>query len=272
MAKGIWNRQTGFMKAFRKYCIYAATIFSVATLLFSFISGCSEQHNENNNNKPDLEHQDKSSPTRQDERIKVRVTRVVDGDTFEIEGEKKVRLIGVDTPETVKPNTPVQPYGKEASEFTKKSLLEKNVSLEKDVSDTDRYGRLLRYVYLEDGTFYNEMLVREGYARVSTYPPDVKHVDLFLSAERYARENDKGLWGLEKTGSQEQDTSNGEGAGIDKKYIGPDGKGLIKGNINSKGEKIYHMPGQQYYDKTVPEEWFSTEKEAINKGYRKSKR
>lgn len=126
---------------------------------------------------------------------KATIERVIDGDTFAIENNVKVRLIGVDTPETVKPNTPVQYYGKEASNYSKKVLTGKTVYLKGDVQNRDKYNRLLRYVYLEDGTFYNEQLVKEGYARVMTVPPDIKYQDIFLRAERYARQNNKGLWG-----------------------------------------------------------------------------
>jgi endonuclease YncB( thermonuclease family) len=114
------------------------------------------------------------------------VTRVVDGDTIHVmlDGrDQTVRLIGVDTPESVAPNQPVECYGKEASDFTRARLMGKAVVLEPDVSETDRFGRLLRYAWL-DGTLFNEALVREGYAQVSTFPPDVKYVDRFLAAQR----------------------------------------------------------------------------------------
>lgn len=121
------------------------------------------------------------------------VTRVVDGDTIEIDGGTKVRLIGIDTPETVDPNRPVGCYGKEASDFTKSQLVGKQVRLEKDVSETDKYGRLLRYVWIGDSLF-NKKLVEEGYAQVSTYPPDVKYQEIFLTAQTNARNGNKGLW------------------------------------------------------------------------------
>lgn len=127
------------------------------------------------------------------------VQRVVDGDTVELSTGEKVRLIGVDTPETVKPNTPVQPYGKEASEFSKQLLTGQKVKLKFDVEPYDKYKRLLAYMYLQDGTFVNEKLVRDGYARIMTIPPNVAYADLFLEAEREARENNKGLWGLSES-------------------------------------------------------------------------
>ncbi len=125
------------------------------------------------------------------------VTRVVDGDTIELEDGRKVRYIGVDTPETKHPTKGVEPYGYEASEANRRLVLGKRVLLVKDVSETDRYDRLLRYVFLDDGTFVNLKLVEDGYARVATFPPDVKYADLFLEAERKAREEGRGLWGVE---------------------------------------------------------------------------
>jgi micrococcal nuclease len=126
------------------------------------------------------------------------VTRIVYGDTIEVKiGARKytVRYIGVDTPETVKPNTPVQYYGKEASAYNKSLVNGKTVRLVKDVSETDKYARLLRYVYLQDGRMVNELLLQGGYAQVATYPPDVLHVDRFLELQRKAREAGVGLWG-----------------------------------------------------------------------------
>lgn len=122
------------------------------------------------------------------------VKRVVDGDTFELTNGQKVRLIGVNTPESVKQNSPVEYFGQESSNYTKKMLTGKTVFLEKDAGDKDKYGRLLRYVYLEDKTMYNELLTKEGYARVMTVQPNVKYQTRFIEAERFARDNNKGLW------------------------------------------------------------------------------
>jgi micrococcal nuclease len=133
-----------------------------------------------------------SNPNRE----QVIVDRVVDGDTFEIQrnGKKeKVRLIGIDTPETKKPNTPVMFYGKEASDYTKKRLEKKTVGLEWDVDREDQYNRLLAYVWIED-ELYNRTLVREGYARIATFPPNVKYVDSFKKDQEEARQKGKGLW------------------------------------------------------------------------------
>lgn len=133
---------------------------------------------------------------------RVLVTQVVDGDTIKVSlkgQEKTVRFVGMDTPETVDPRHPVGCFGKEASNETKSLLYSKIVILQKDVSDTDKYKRLLRYIFLplDNGQtlFVNDYLVREGFAKVYTYPPDVKFNEQFLKAEREARISKKGLWG-----------------------------------------------------------------------------
>lgn len=132
----------------------------------------------------------------------IKVIKVIDGDTIQLESGDKVRYIGIDTPETVDPRRGVGCFGREASDKNKELVLGKQVVLEKDISETDKYGRLLRYVYLENvsttsGTsllFVNDYLVKSGYAKASTYPPDVKHQKLFSDSEAYARENKLGLW------------------------------------------------------------------------------
>ncbi|MDO8570261.1 MAG: thermonuclease family protein [Candidatus Daviesbacteria bacterium] len=128
----------------------------------------------------------------------VLVTKVVDGDTIEIQGGQKIRYVGIDTPETVDPRRAVGCFGKEASKINKELVEGKVVILEKDITNVDKYNRLLRYVYLKqsDGTllFVNDYLVREGYAKNYTYPPDVKFNEQFRQAEIEAREANKGLW------------------------------------------------------------------------------
>lgn len=127
------------------------------------------------------------------------VVKVVDGDTFKLENGVTVRMVGVDTPETKDPRRPVGCFGKEASSETKSLIEGKVVILQKDVSETDKYKRLLRYVYLplENGEtlFINDYLIREGFATVLTYPPDVKYTEQFLEAQKDAKLNNRGLWG-----------------------------------------------------------------------------
>ena len=127
------------------------------------------------------------------------VSKVVDGDTIELQNGLTVRFIGIDTPETVDPRRPVGCFGKEASNETKKLLSDREVILQKDVSEVDKYKRILRYVFLPlrngQTLFVNDYLVREGFAKVLTYPPDVKYNEQFRQAEKEAKEAGKGLWG-----------------------------------------------------------------------------
>ncbi len=135
------------------------------------------------------------------------VDRVVDGDTVvvDIDGQREtVRLIGIDTPETVKPNSPVECFGPEASAATKALLPEGTpVRLERDVEARDDYDRLLVYLHRSiDGLFVNLELVRTGYATLLTFPPNVAHVDDFVAAAETARAEGLGLWsGCSQPGS-----------------------------------------------------------------------
>ena len=128
-----------------------------------------------------------------------RIHRVVDGDTFWLinaKGEKeKIRFIGIDAPEAKNYGKKVkQYYGKESTNFLTNYLKGKKVRLEYDVQKKDQYGRTLAYVYLEDGTFLNDYLIRNGYAKVVTFPPNVKYHKRLLASERYARQHSLGMW------------------------------------------------------------------------------
>jgi micrococcal nuclease len=127
------------------------------------------------------------------------MVHTVDGDTIDVkvgDHRERVRLIGIDTPETKKPNTPVQCFGPEASKFTASLLpTDTPLHLERDVVARDDYGRLLAYVYLVgDGTFVNLQIIRQGYARPLTIPPNVAHAGEFVEAARVAEATDIGLW------------------------------------------------------------------------------
>jgi micrococcal nuclease len=140
------------------------------------------------------------------------VLRVVDGDTIEVRidaitggagaaevavgDQEAVRLVGIDTPESVKRGSPVECFGKEASAAAGALLEGARVRLVKDVEEKDRYGRLLRYVYIGD-EMANARLVVNGYANAYTYPPNVRHADLFVQLESEAREGERGLWSAE---------------------------------------------------------------------------
>lgn len=201
----------------------------------------------------------------------ITVTRVIDGDTIELSSGQRVRYIGIDTPESVDPRTAVQCFGVEASSANRTLVQGKNIRLEKDVSETDRYGRLLRYIWVGD-ILVNDYLVRQGFARSSSYPPDIKYQEQFRQAEAEAQAGNRGMWAgcagpnASVTPSSETVTSK----------TPPDPSCPIKGNISSGG-KIYHLPGGSFYDRTVidtsaGERWFCSESEAQSAGWRKSKR
>ena len=127
------------------------------------------------------------------------VLRVVDGDTIEVRiggVDETVRLLGIDTPESVNPRSPLECFGREASEHTALMLPPgSDVRLVRDVEGRDRYDRLLAYVYRsDDGAFVNLALVQEGFAAVLTYPPNVAHAGEFTSAAAQARDDGRGLW------------------------------------------------------------------------------
>ena len=132
-------------------------------------------------------------------RFAATVTRVVDGDTVHVRvGDRveTVRYIGMDTPETVKPNAPVQCFGKAASAANRRLVDGQRVRLRLDAEPRDRYGRLLAYVYRRrDGLFVNAALVRGGFATILTIAPNIAHAAELRALERGARARRRGLWG-----------------------------------------------------------------------------
>ena len=203
----------------------------------------------------------------------VKVVRVVDGDTINVEINGKtesVRYIGIDTPETVDPRKPVQCFGIEASKKNKELVEGKMVRLEKDITDRDKYNRLLRYVWL-DNSLVNQTLVVQGFAKSYSYPPDVAYQSIFVMSEKKAREDKLGLWTActSETASTTAITSPATQTSTSNPSC------TIKGNISSSGEKIYHMQGCGSYSKTTIDEshgekWFCTESEAQSAGWRKA--
>ncbi len=237
------------------------------------------------------------------------ISRVVDGDTVEISpaigGVIDVRLIGVDTPETKEPGCAPQPYGTEASSYAESALSGQEVGLEFDVEKTDRYGRLLAYVYPASlgGEMFNEDLVEGGYAQAYPYPPNTRYADRFVAAQESASASGLGIWSLGPDGlALLTDRGNGIGgdgcsplapepapqyepapfASADQYSADQPAGGSVppisesdcppdypvKGNASSG---IYHVPGGGYYDVTNPEECFATEADAVVGGYRASK-
>ncbi len=241
-----------------------------------------------------------------------KVTKVIDGDTIEIargKGIEKVRFILVDSPETKHPKKQVEYYGKEASEFTTKWLEGRTIYLEKDVRETDKYGRLLRYIWLvkpatdiptneEIGSYmFNSYLVRGGYAVVAQFPPDIKYVEILKTFESYARENNLGLYGApvtigtEATGTTEsvKDTTTPVDAPKTEVKEEKENKNIkIQTNknnskepaykyangriIGNKKRNIYHVPTGRDYKKVYLKNavFFDTEEEAIKAGYRRA--
>lgn len=129
-----------------------------------------------------------------------KVTKVIDGDTIEIDYNGRtetIRLLGIDSPEIVDTFKPVQCFAKESSDFAKKTLIGKNIFLEVDTSqpDRDKFNRLLRYVFLEDNTNFNLLMIKDGYGREYTYEgKNYKYRIDFETAEKEAKSNLRGLW------------------------------------------------------------------------------
>ncbi len=184
------------------------------------------------------------------------VQRVVDGDTIVLSDSQKVRLIGVDTPESVHPNKPVERFAKEAAEFTKRIAKGKKVRLEYDWQKTDKYGRILAYVFvLEGGTeiFLNAEIIKQGYGfAYLKYPFRDDYMKMFKELEVQAREEGRGLWAEEK----EEVSDNGAAQKQQNQEV-------ITVYITRTGAK-YHRDGCRYLSKSkIP----ITLKEAINRGY-----
>ena len=194
-------------------------------------------------------------------RERVLVTDVIDGDTIIVlRGGRQdtIRLIGVDTPETGRPDTPVQYFGPEASDFTRRLLLRKRVTLEFESSGrpgggTDKYHRSLAYVFTDDGKNFNLELVRLGYGRAYTRYP-FRYQAAFEQAQQDARSGGIGMWN----------------APARKAWSDPAQRGAIIGNLRTG---IYHLPGQKYHDAVREKNriYFRTEEDARKAGYRKAR-
>lgn len=206
-----------------------------------------------------------------------KVSKIIDGDTIEIDLDGKaerVRMIGINTPESVDPNRPVECLGKEAALEARKLLEGKQIRLKADISqdDRDKYNRLLRYVWTKEGLFYNLEILKRGLAKEYTYQKAYDYQQEFRAAETAAKNANKGLWS--KTACEQQKTiAQPKILGI--KTVAEKNLCDIKGNINYKKQKIYHLPSCRDYKKTTinPENndrWFCTEDEARKSGFRKA--
>lgn len=225
------------------------------------------------------------------------VTQVVDGDTIKVllNGQTEtIRLIGLDTPETVDPRKVVQCFGKEASNKAKELLYGKNVILEADNTqgERDKYDRLLRYVFLEDGTLFNKLMISEGYAHEYTYDSNPYKYQLdFKAAEKEARENSRGLWNSETCAGDTTQAANSTGdsqnitqnntilaalAVDDGAQTVADNK-TTNNNVNEPQVKkstsdICHEKGTTYYDRTTNYQAFNSIEDCLASGGRLPKR
>lgn len=199
------------------------------------------------------------------------VTRVVDGDTIIVNMygvEERVRLIGVDTPESVHPDEDRNvKYGDIASDFTKEKLEGKKVTFEYDVQEKDRYGRILAYVYL-DGKMFNKTLLEEGHAKVATYPPNVKYVDDFIALQEQAHENKRGVWAYEALdgGGVAQSNTADRSQATDRENIIDRSEATYVGNSNSMK---FHRSDCSYAGQIVEHNivYFKIRDDAIDGGY-----
>ena len=169
--------------------------------------------NEETLNNTEIEKQEREQLAKRFNLEAVTVERVVDGDTLKLTDGRRIRLIGINTPESTKRT---EKYGKEASQYTTSKLSGKQVWIQKDISETDRYDRLLRIVWVDIPTddldeneirtkMFNADLVINGYAEPSTFQPDVKYSDYFIKFAREAREHNTGLWAYGENGTTRGD-------------------------------------------------------------------
>lgn len=180
--------------------------------------------------------------------------RIVDGDTIKLSDGRRVRYIGVDTPETKHPSRPVEYYGRQASRYNHRLVAGRHLVLEYDMEAKDKYGRTLAYVHSGD-IFVNALLVADGYAQVSTYPPNVRYASLFRWLQARARERGVGLW------SGQSEKQSAEPTAAHARFVG------------SEKSDVYHWPDCRWAKRIKPENrvWFESPADARNHGYRPCK-
>lgn len=265
---------------------------SSLALAVTILVGCTEISNLDITSQPTVNNvpsvsAESSQEVRNSALVKIENPTYVDGDTVKgvINGKKEtVRILLVDTPETKHPTKGVQPFGLEASDFTKK-FVEKNKNslyVEFDVEARDKYDRMLGYIW-NDKVMLNEELVLNGMARVGYVYESKKHLNRLQKAEGIAKNKSLGIWSLEgyvtSKGYNENYTDTKKKAketqpkqSSSSKIPDSNKDGVcndIKGNQGSSGW-IYHLPGGSSYEKTNPEELFCTTSEAEQAGYRAS--
>jgi|LSQX01.2.fsa_nt_gb micrococcal nuclease len=175
--------------------------------------------------------------------------RIVDGDTIVLSDGRRLRYIGIDTPETKHPQKPVEYFGREASLYNRSLVEGKAITVEFDISKRDRYERLLGYVYVGD-IFVNAELLSQGYAQTLTYPPDVRYVELFAYLQNIARNNGRGLW----AGRQSET---------------PAHLADTRGYVGSRKSNVYHLPHCRHVVDIIEANlrWFETPAAARRAGY-----
>ena len=253
-----------------------STARNISTILILFlvlvlITACSSSSSQTSPTTPDTSADNTACVPAENERVEALVIGITDGDTITvmIDGsEYKLRYIGIDTPEIGDPG-----YS-EAADRNSQLVAGQTVTLVKDVSETDDFGRLLRYVFV-DGVFVNYALAREGYAEAGSWLPDTACYQIFVEAEEQARSEGLELWTpADSSSTPLAVTTNGASAcpnGCTAEQAGC----AIKGNINLEGVKIYHLPDGENYEDTIidpdkGERWFCSEDEALANGWRKA--
>ncbi|MGI6348262.1 MAG: thermonuclease family protein [Patescibacteria group bacterium] len=206
-----------------------------------------------------------------------KVYSVVDGDTIKLYIDNKlesIRMIGLDTPETVDPRKEVQCFGVEASNKAKEMLNGKNVILEKDESqgERDKYGRLLLYVYLEDGTLFNKWMIENGYGHEYTYNVPYKYQVEFQNAEKYARENKLGLWAdnacVESASSDSINNDSQSNTNSQEPTISESVQMIEGPQVKKSSTGICHEKGTTYYERTKNFTPYDSIEECLNSGGR----
>ncbi|MFN8525158.1 MAG: thermonuclease family protein [Chloroflexota bacterium] len=203
------------------------------------------------------------------DRTPAHVVSVTDGDTVVVslsDRDEKVRLIGIDAPESVDPNRPKMCWADEASARAKELLGDRDVELELDKGERDRFGRLLAYVWI-DGENSSLTLAREGHAVQLTIAPNTRYVDQIAAAVAEARDAGRGLWGACPQATPAVAPKPSSGPTSSSGQCPPEAP--IKGNRDSH---IYHSPGQRDYERTKAEECFVTGADAEAAGYRAAQR
>jgi micrococcal nuclease len=181
------------MNTYQKITQYILGIAVIAyfSFLLSYIINTDQTAQKTQEPEEVIQGQNTSTETPKSVRTTATVTRIIDGDTIQLSTGEKLRYIGIDTPELSGKDAC---FAQEAAQKNSELVLNKKVELEKDVSEKDRYGRLLRYVYIED-KMINYELVSQGYAFASKYPPDIKNQELFEKAQEQAHSQKRGFWG-----------------------------------------------------------------------------